>query len=114
MAFQIGAVCGVLTGPLICFVAVMKGSFLIFNIGTFFSGLLRRGASCLSLCRCRHRERRLSSPKAISWVLIGGVFAGVIGPQVVVFTKEQIWQPYLFAATFLAQSGLAADFGRSC
>src|ERR1700742_4547699 len=31
-AFQTGTACGILTG-LICFVAVMQGSFLIFNIG---------------------------------------------------------------------------------
>src|SRR4051812_44023746 len=37
-AFQVGTVCGVLTG-LIAFGAVMQGSFLIFNVGTFFSGL---------------------------------------------------------------------------
>ena len=28
-------------------------------------------------------------PKAISWVLIGGIFAGIIGPQVVIFTKDR-------------------------
>jgi len=37
---------------------------------------------------------------------VGGVLAGVVGPQVVIFTKD-LWQPYLFAATFIAQSVLA-------
>src|SRR5262245_38498202 len=37
-AFQLGTLCGVLTG-LVCFVAVMRGSFLLFNIGAFISGL---------------------------------------------------------------------------
>src|SRR4051812_16447745 len=36
-ALQIGTVCGVLTG-LICCVAVLQGSFLLFNIGAVFSG----------------------------------------------------------------------------
>ncbi len=35
--FQIGTACGVLTG-LICCVAVLQGSFLLFNIGAVFSG----------------------------------------------------------------------------
>ena len=36
-ALQIGTVCGVLTG-LICCVAVLQGSFLLFNVGAVFSG----------------------------------------------------------------------------
>ena len=38
--------------------------------------------------------------------MAGGVFAGVLGPQLVTFTMN-LWQPYLFAATFLAQAGVA-------
>ena len=34
------------------------------------------------------------------------MFAGVIGPQLVIFTKD-VWQP-LFAATFIAQAAVAA------
>jgi len=37
-ALQIGTVCGVLTG-LICCLAVLQGSFLLFNVGAVFSGL---------------------------------------------------------------------------
>jgi cyanate permease len=40
-------------------------------------------------------------------VLAGGVFAGVIGPQLVIYTKD-IWPAYLFAATFIGQSACAA------
>jgi MFS family permease len=35
------------------------------------------------------------------------VFAGVIGPQLVTYTMG-LWQPYMFAATFLAQAIVAA------
>ncbi len=45
-------------------------------------------------------------PKAISWVMVGGIFAGIIGPQLVIGTKD-LWQPYLFAGTFLAQAAMA-------
>ena len=45
-------------------------------------------------------------PRALSLVMAGGVFAGVIGPQLVTFTMN-LWLPYLFAATFLAQAGVA-------
>lgn len=45
-------------------------------------------------------------PKAISWVLAGGVLAGVVGPQTVIFTKD-MFGPILFAGTYLAQAGLS-------
>ncbi|WP_428648293.1 MFS transporter [Roseibium sp.] len=45
-------------------------------------------------------------PKAISWVMAGGVLAGVIGPQTVIATKD-MFAPVLFAGTYLAQAGLA-------
>jgi MFS family permease len=39
-------------------------------------------------------------------VLAGGVFAAVIGPQLVIFTKDML-SPHLFAASFLGQSACA-------
>jgi hypothetical protein len=49
---------------------------------------------------------RLIGPEAVSWVMAGGVFAGVLGPQLVQWTMD-IWQPYLFAFNFVAQAGVA-------
>ena len=46
-------------------------------------------------------------PRALSLVMAGGVFAGVIGPQLVTHTMD-LWAPNLFAVTFLAQAGVAA------
>jgi hypothetical protein len=42
-------------------------------------------------------------PKVVSWVLAGGVFAAVLGPQLVIFTKDLL-SPHLFAASYLGQS----------
>jgi cyanate permease len=42
----------------------------------------------------------------VSWVLAGGVFAAVIGPQLVIFTKDLL-PPYMFAASYLGQSACA-------
>src|SRR5262249_53250639 len=106
-AFQLGTLCGVLTG-LICSAAVMRGSFLLFNVGAFISGL---DGSLHVACGFGAADTASEAfkPKAISWVLIGGIFAGVIGPQVVILTKDQI--PVLFAATYLAQALLAVVAG---
>ncbi len=103
-SYQAGTVCGVLTG-LICCLATLQGSFLLLNVGTFFSGLY---AAAHQAYRFGAADTASESfrPKAISWVLIGGVFAGVLGPQVVIATKE-LWPPYLFAASFVAQAALA-------
>jgi MFS family permease len=49
-------------------------------------------------------------PKAISLVLAGGIMAGFIGSGTVIFTKD-MWAPYLFAATFVAQALLAGLAG---
>ncbi len=45
-------------------------------------------------------------PKAVSWVMAGGVFAGVFGPQLVQWTMD-IWPPYLFAFSFVVQAMVA-------
>jgi MFS family permease len=103
-AFQIGTVSGVLTGLISCY-AVLQGSFLIFCIGALFSGFYASAHMAYRFAAADTASEGFR-PKAISWVLIGGVFAGIVGPQLVIVTKE-MWQPYLFAATFLAQAGLA-------
>jgi MFS family permease len=103
-AFQAGTLCGVLTG-LICCVAVLKGSFLIFTIGAFFSGLYAAAHQAYRFAAADTASDAFR-PKAISWVLIGGVFAAVIGAQTVILTKD-LWPPYLFAATYLAQAAVA-------
>ena len=47
-ALQIGTGCGVLTG-LICCVAVLQGSFFLFNVGAVFSGFTPRHISPIGL-----------------------------------------------------------------
>nr|WP_244610526.1 MFS transporter [Microvirga pakistanensis] len=104
-AFLTGTGCGVLTG-LLAALAVVLGSFWLFCLGTFFGGAY--AAVVLSFrfaaADCVPAARR---PRALSAVMAGGVFAGVIGPQLVTYTMD-LWQPYLFAATFLAQAAVAA------
>ncbi len=104
-AFLIGTGCGVLTG-LIAALAVVWSSFWMFSVATFFGGAY--AAVVLSFrfaaADCVPPERRAS---ALSFVMAGGVFAGVIGPQLVTYTMY-LWMPYMFAATYLAQAAVAA------
>jgi MFS family permease len=107
-AFQVGTFCGVVTG-LICCVAVLQGSFLTFNIGAFFSGLYAAAHQAYRFAAADTASDAFR-PKAISWVLIGGIFAAILGPQIVIVTKD-LWPPYLFAATYLAQAAVAIMAG---
>lgn len=45
-------------------------------------------------------------PKAISWVLTGGILAAVIGPQTVIWTKD-LTPPILFAGSYVALGALS-------
>lgn len=104
-AFMIGTGCGVLVG-LLAAMAVVLGFFWLFCAATFFGGAY--AAVVLSFrfaaADCVPPDRRA---RALSFVMAGGVFAGVIGPQLVTHTM-QLWMPYTFAGTFLAQAAVAA------
>jgi MFS family permease len=103
-AFQIGTVFGVLTGLIAC-VAVLQGSFLLFNLGALCSGFYAAAHQAYRFAAADTASEAFK-PKAISWVMIGGVASAIVGPQLVISTKD-IWQPYLFAGTYLAQAMLA-------
>ena len=42
--------------------------------------------------------------------MAGGMFSAFVGPQLVIFTKD-LWQPFLFAASYVAQAGVAVLSG---
>ena len=100
-ALQCGSAFGILSG-FISYSAVMNGNFWVLLIGTFCGGLYAAA----------HQSYRFAAadtasdayrPKVVSWVLAGGVFAAVLGPQLVIFTKDLL-SPHLFAASYLGQS----------
>lgn len=104
VAFIAGSTCGMLCGLLAAF-AIVTASFALFCLATFLGGLY--GA-------VSHSYRFAASdgasadyrPRAISWVMAGGIFAGVLGPQLVEWTMGY-WPQYLFAASFGAQAIVA-------
>ena len=95
---------GMIAGLISC-AAVLQGSFLLLLAGAFCCGLYGAGHQSYRFAVADTASAGFR-PKAISWVLAGGVFAGLVGPQLLIFTKD-IWQPYLFAATFLSQTAVA-------
>src|SRR3954468_8061094 len=104
VAFVIGTGCGVLTG-LLGSLAIFQSSFALFCCATFLGGLY--GAVSQSYRFAAADGASVAyRPKAVSWVMAGGVFAGVLGPQLVQWTMD-IWQPYLFAFSFVMQAVVA-------
>jgi predicted MFS family arabinose efflux permease len=100
-ALQTGSVFGIASGLISC-TAVLQGSFLLLLVGTFCGGLYAAAHQSYRFAAADTASPQFR-PKAVAWVLAGGVFAGVLGPQLVIYTKD-IWPAYLFAATFIAQS----------
>ncbi|MDB5624546.1 MAG: transporter [Tardiphaga sp.] len=104
VAFVIGAACGVLTGVLGA-VAILRGSFALFCAATFLGGLYGAVSQSYRFAAADGASAAYR-PKAVSWVMAGGVFAGVLGPQLVSWTMD-LWPPYLFAVSFFAQAIVA-------
>jgi len=104
-SLQAASVFGVAGGLVNC-AAVLHGSFALFLLGAFCCGLYGAGHQSYRFAAADTASESFR-PKAISWVLAGGVFAGLIGPQLIIFTKDS-WPPYLFAATYVGQAAVAA------
>lgn len=104
VTFMVGTGSGIVSG-LIGALAIPYASFWLFCLATFFGGIY--AAVVLSFrfaaADCAAPDRR---PRALSAVMAGGVFAGVIGPQLVTYTMD-LWQPYVFAATYIGQAAVA-------
>src|SRR3981081_1873153 len=104
VAFIIGTGCGVLTGLLASF-AILHASFVLFCCATFLGGLYGAVSQSYRFAAADGASAQFR-PKAVSWVMAGGVFAGVLGPQLVQWTMD-IWPPYLFAFSFMVQAAVA-------
>src|SRR5580692_5600826 len=104
VAFIIGTGCGVATGLLASF-AILHASFAAFCCATFLGGLYGAVSQSYRFAAADGASAAFR-PKAVSWVMAGGVFAGVLGPQLVQWTMD-IWPPYLFAFSFMVQAAVA-------
>jgi len=103
-ALQTGSLFGVASG-LISYSAVIQGNFWLLLIGTFCGGLYAAAHNSYRFAAADTASEAFR-PKVVSWVLAGGVFAAVIGPQLVIFTKDLL-SPHMFAASYLGQSACA-------
>jgi MFS family permease len=104
VAFIIGTGCGTVTGLLGAF-AILHASFWLFCCATFLGGLYAAVSQSYRFAAADGASASFR-PRAVSWVMAGGVFAGVLGPQLVQWTMD-LWPPYLFAFSFVVQAAVA-------
>ena len=102
-AFIAGGLCGMAAG-LVAALAIVLGSLPLFCVATLFGGLYGSVVQSFRFAAADGASAAFR-PRALSWVMAGGVFAGVIGPQLVTITMN--WSPYLFMASYLAQAVVA-------
>jgi MFS family permease len=104
VAFIIGAGCGCLTGLLGAF-SILHDAFWLFCAATFIGGLYGAVSQSYRFAAADGASASYRS-RALSCVMAGGIFAGVLGPQLVQWTMD-VWQPYLFAFSFVVQAAVA-------
>lgn len=105
LGFMAGAAVGVLSG-LIAIYAVYSRNFALFCVASLlqgvpqaFMGYYRFAAADIASPAFR--------PKAISWVMTGGIAAAVFGTLIVMMTAD-LFAPVTYAGTYLAMAILCA------
>lgn len=99
LGFMGGATIGICGALLSCW-AILQGDFWLFCIGMACSGM---GGSFTQQYRFAAADQGTDDfkPKAISWVLVGGLFAAVIGPQTAIAFRN-LFAPVEFAGAYFA------------
>lgn len=103
LGFISGAAIGIVGTLLSCW-AIIQGSFWLFCIGMALSGA---GGAFTQQYRFAAADQGTDDfkPKAISWVLAGGIFAAIIGPQTAIWFRN-LFEPIEFAGAYFAGSFL--------
>ena len=102
--YLLGAMIGVFSG-LVAAGAISFGAFIFFCLGTFLAGLYASYVQSYRFAAADGREGA-DRGRAISWVMVGGLIAAIIGPQLVIATRDAV-PGVPFAGSFLSQAALA-------
>ena len=101
--FVVGALVGA-SGGLIAAIALFRGDFWLFALGFMLVGISSGFAQKIRFAAA-DASPSFYKPRAISWILAGGVISAILGPQVVILTKD-LFEPVLFAGAFVALAPL--------
>lgn len=86
-------------GAAVCAYGLQAGSFPIFLAGSFLTGLYMSAQGFYRFAAADTATEAFR-PKAISWVMAGGLASAIVGPQLVKATSEAM--PVAFLGTYLA------------
>lgn len=103
-AYLFGSAFGVV-GGLLAAGGIFAAGFLLFCLGTFVAGFYGSYVQSYRFAAAEGVPVPLRA-KAISAVMVGGLFAAVIGPQLVIWTRDAA-PDAPFAGGFLSQAALA-------
>ena len=105
LGYLFGAGLGMVAGLVAAF-GIYEQLFVIFCLGTMIAGFYASYVQSYRFAVADGAPEDIK-PRLISWVMVGGLFAAIIGPQTVIWTRDLVpWAP--FAGSFVAQAALAA------
>lgn len=102
--FMLGTLVTALGGA-IATLALFRGSFWLLALGTLLVGFGGAFVQQLRFAAADDAPPEFKA-RAISFVMAGGVVTAILGPQVVIFTRE-LFAPVMFAGSFAAIMALA-------
>ncbi|MFY9239508.1 MAG: MFS transporter [Roseovarius sp.] len=100
--FFVGALCGALGGAIGAY-GLMVASFPIFLVGSFVTGIYMSAHGFYRFAAADTASDGFR-PKAISYVMVGGLLSAIIGPQLVKVTSQVMVVPFM--GTYIAVIGL--------
>lgn len=101
--YLLGAIFGIASG-LVAALGIFVSSFVVFCAGAFVAGLYGAYVQSYRFAAADAAEGPLKA-KAISWVMVGGLIGAVVGPQLVIHTRDSL-AGAPFAGSFLSQAAL--------
>ncbi|MDB6453702.1 MFS transporter [Falsirhodobacter sp. 20TX0035] len=102
--YLLGGCLGIASG-LVAAGGIWLGAFAIFCLGTFIAGTYASYVQTYRFAAADGRDPE-DRARAISWVMVGGLIAAVIGPQLVIWTRESV-PGAVYMGSFLSQAALA-------
>ena len=102
--FLVGAELGFM-GALIAVYAIYQQNFVLFCVSAAFTGFYQAFANFYRFAAA-DTGRPSIRPKAVAWVMLGGLASALLGAQFVLYTKDLL-APAFYAGAFLATSVLA-------
>lgn len=103
--YLLGTTIGMISG-IIAALGIMLSSFAIFCLGTCMAGLYSSYVQSYRFAAADH-STGTQSQRAIARVMVGGLVAAIIGPQLVIWTRDAL-PGTAFAGSFFSQAALAA------